>query len=343
MASAVHFLLASSHKEQRTMIPVSSDISTLHIVQPQHFRSLTVFPLLRPQTVQPNGPDYILLDDAIAAGTARVTELHESGSVPELRFENVGSLPVLLLDGQELIGAKQNRVLNLTILAPAKSSIVIPVSCVEAGRWQMAGSEFKPADHVMYSRVRAARAAQVTGSMRSIGHRHSDQQAVWADIEAKANGLGGPSPTSAMSAIYDRNASTVEEYTRAFSWQTAQCGVVFVIGNGRAGLDVFDHPDTMRHYFNKLVRSYALDALDSSGTESANTNTVTEFLTRVASAQSFTERALGLGKDVRLTSRGIAGAALWAENRYVHLCAFSTDASSDFSSRVTRPSRRWWR
>jgi hypothetical protein len=42
-----------------------------------------------------------------------------------------------LLDGEELIGAKQNRALNLTILAPAKQVIVIPVSCVEAGRWHL--------------------------------------------------------------------------------------------------------------------------------------------------------------------------------------------------------------
>jgi len=320
------------------VIPVNSEISTLHIGQPQNFRGLTIFPIFRTQTVPIHGPGYVLLDDAIANGTARVTELHESGSVPELRFENLGSLPVLLLDGQELIGAKQNRVLNLTILAPAKSTIVIPVSCVEAGRWQMASSEFKPADHVMYSRVRAARAAQVTDCMRSVGLRRSDQSAVWADIKAKASRLDASSPTSAMSAIYDRNAITVEEYTRAFTCHPGQCAVAFLLATGGAGLDVFDHPDTMGHFFSKLVRSYALD----SGTAtSQNMSTISDQLARVASAQSFTEPAIGLGKDVRLTSEGIAGAALWAENRYVHLCAFSTDAACSFNSRLTRPSRRW--
>jgi hypothetical protein len=62
------------------------------------------------------------------ASPARVTELGAGGSVPELRFENLGEKPVLLLDGEELVGAKQNRALNLTILAPAKQVIVIPVS-----------------------------------------------------------------------------------------------------------------------------------------------------------------------------------------------------------------------
>lgn len=323
------------------MIPLSDELSSLEVGQPEHFRSLTVFPLFRTTITSAEGLKYTFLDDAIAAGTARVTELHESGSVPELRFENRDHRPVLLLDGEELIGAKQNRVLNLTILAPAKSTVVIPVSCVEAGRWRTAGSDFKPADHVMYSRVRAARAAQVTDSMRSAGLRRSDQSAVWADIEAKAQSLNASSPTSAMSAIYDRNAITVEQYTQAFSCQPGQCGVVFAIGTGITGLDLFDHPEAMRHYFTKLIRSYALDTLDSVQAEPANVKRVPEFLKRVAFAQSFAESAVGIGKDVRLTTAGIAGAALWVEKRYVHLCAFTTDINQGFKSRISRPSRRW--
>lgn len=323
------------------MIPLSIEIASVELGERQTFRNLTIYPIFYKHTLPESLPDYELLDEAIAAGSARVTELHEGGSVPELRFENLGSRPVLLLDGQELIGAKQNRVLNLTILAPAKSTIVIPVSCVEAGRWHSVGSEFKPADHVMYSRVRAARAAQVTDCMRSVGLRRSDQSAVWADIEAKASQLDAPSPTSAMSAIYDRNAMTVEEYTQSFTCKPRQCGMAFQLTTGEAGVDLFDRPETMRHFFGKLLKSYALDALESPTHETGNSNRVLELLAGIASAQSFTEPAVGLGKDLRLSSPGIAGAALWAENRYIHICAFSTGAQSHFSSRVSRPSRRW--
>ena len=84
--------------------------------------------------------------------------------MPELRFENLGQKPVLLLDGEELIGAKQNRVVNLTILAPPKQVIVIPVSCVEAGRWHVQTEAFRTAVHVMYSRARSAKSG--TGFFR---------------------------------------------------------------------------------------------------------------------------------------------------------------------------------
>ncbi len=85
-------------------------------------------------------PDYLTLDEALAQGEVRVTETSEAGDVPELRFENRSNRAVLLVDGEELVGAKQNRVLNLTILVPGKSTIIIPVSCVEAGRWRAAQS-----------------------------------------------------------------------------------------------------------------------------------------------------------------------------------------------------------
>jgi hypothetical protein len=91
------------------------------------------------------------------AEKVRVTELNAGGSVPELRLENNADLPVLLVDGEELVGAKQNRVLNLTILAPAKRTTVIPVSCVEAGRWAMSPADVKTADYMMYSMGRAER------------------------------------------------------------------------------------------------------------------------------------------------------------------------------------------
>jgi hypothetical protein len=88
---------------------------------------------------------YQTLREALAAGTLRVTEVSEGGSVPRLSAVNDGDKAVLILDGEELVGAKQNRIANLTILVPAKRTIPIPVSCVEAGRWRSACCSTRPA------------------------------------------------------------------------------------------------------------------------------------------------------------------------------------------------------
>src|SRR5580704_5666256 len=117
------------------MISLKDDFARIRVGTPTIYRNLTVFPLLRPEPACAE-PDYLLAEDAIGQGLAEITELPGGGSVPELQFANNSPRAVLLLDGEELIGAKQNRVLNLTILASPKAVTVIPVSCVEAGRWQ---------------------------------------------------------------------------------------------------------------------------------------------------------------------------------------------------------------
>jgi len=323
---------------------MQEEFSEIEIGRSSEFRNLILFPLMRRSAVV-LPLDYLLLEDGIAQGKVRVTELHASGSVPELRLENNADLPVLLVDGEELVGAKQNRVLNLTILAPAKHTTVIPVSCVEAGRWGMECSDLQVANHVMYSLGRGERVTQVTAAMRSNGTRKSDQGAVWRNIAAKATRLKASSPTGAMSAIYERHASSVEEFARAFTWQEGQCGVGFAIGGRILGLEIFDHPEVMRRFFQKLVRSYALDALDApAANETASVEAVCALVTQIGAAQSFSEQALGLGKDVRFNGSEISGAALWAQERYVHICTFAKNGQSsdapNFWTRITRPSHR---
>jgi hypothetical protein len=142
------------------MRTLQEEFSSIEIGPSSQFRNLILFPLMRRNVSVPE-MDYLLLEDGIAQGQIRVTELHAGGSVPELRLENNADLPVLLVDGEELVGAKQNRVLNLTILAPAKQTTVIPVSCVEAGRWRMESTDLKPADDASYGVYAFERHAQV--------------------------------------------------------------------------------------------------------------------------------------------------------------------------------------
>lgn len=325
------------------MRTLQEEFSHIEVGRSSEFRNLTLFALMRRGEPFPE-MDYLLLEDGIAQGKVRVTELHAGGSVPELRLENNADLPVLLVAGEELVGAKQNRVLNLTILAPAKQTTVIPVSCVEAGRWRMASADLKTADHVMYSLGRGEQMAQVTASMRSSGTHKSDQGAIWRSIAAKAVRLRTSSPTGAMSDIYERHAKSVEEFARAFAWQENQCGVAFAIGGRILGLEIFDHSEVMRRFFQKLVRSYALDALDAApeANGAASVESVRALVTQVGAAQSFTEQALGIGKDVRLNGREISGAALWAHERYVHICTSTKNGyeTPNFWTRITRPSQR---
>ena len=105
---------------------------------------------------------YLTLDEALKSRSARATETSENGTVPELAFLNEGETPVFLMDGEELVGAKQNRVLNLSIMAPAGKTITIPVSCVESGRWSYSSDEFSSGSRAQYASARASKSGSVS-------------------------------------------------------------------------------------------------------------------------------------------------------------------------------------
>lgn len=105
----------------------------------QSHKNMTIYCLL---AAEESTVDFVTLDEALDKGFLSITELDDTGSVPELRVTNKSDRKVLMLDGEKLVGAKQNRVLNVTVLIAAQSETIIPVSCVEQGRWSYRTREF---------------------------------------------------------------------------------------------------------------------------------------------------------------------------------------------------------
>ena len=284
-------------------------------------RNLSLFPLMGAARQEPG---YRLLDEAMAQGCARVTEVSDSGSVPELKFINSCDRPVLLLDGEEVLGAKQNRIVNLTVLAPAGKTIVIPVSCVEAGRWHGESREFSSAGRAHYAAGRARKAADVTESLNYSGTRRSDQSGLWADISAKAERMEAWSYTEAADAMYVKHRGSLDEYLAAFTVAEGQTGALFAINGEVVGLDLFDCTETLRGLLPKLVESYALDAIDEAGSANGVAEKEAAMSLIRSAAQASLQRfaALGEGEDLRLQGDGLAGGALAVDGRVVHLCVF---------------------
>jgi hypothetical protein len=296
----------------------------LGVETPTSFENLTIFPLIGGGSTSER--DYLLLDEAIELKQLVVEEISEGGSVPELKVTNSSRLPVLILDGEELVGAKQNRILNLTVLVAAHSTTTIPVSCVEAGRWSYRSPHFQPSFRVQYPSARAAKSAQVNFALRTHRRARSDQSAIWDDIAEKARRLASPSPTDAMAAIYETHTGRLERYLEAFSVLEGQVGVIFAIRGRICGLEHFDHPQTFAKNWPKLLRGYALDAIDTlepASGEPPSIEAAREFLSVVERAERFETKAVGLGTDVRLDSAAVVGGALVALGRCLHRYAFT--------------------
>ena len=116
----------------------------------QHHHHLTVFPILA--ETEGNLP-YLLMADAMATGVLTIKEVGQ-GQVPLLEAKNRALDPILILDGEQLVGAKQNRMTNRSIILPPESVTKIPVSCMEHGRWHFVGDAFAAAPQHAPSKVR---------------------------------------------------------------------------------------------------------------------------------------------------------------------------------------------
>lgn len=302
--------------------PVAQALAQLAPGVIQQFKNLTVLPLLSSKGV---AAEYELLDRALQKGTARITEISEAGSVPELRFEHRGGTPILLIDGEELMGARQNRILNVTILAGAGKTLVIPVSCVERGRWAYQQRHLNGSEQILFGSARRAKARAVTASLRSRGVAVADQEQIWRSIDERFGSTMPGSKTSAMSDLYDSERNRIEEFQNAFDWVPGQAGAVVAIDGEPVGLELFDSPETYRQFNRKLIGSFAMDALAGTQVREARPDrkVFERFLSQVSNAPIEKFRALGEGHDLRLTGGKVNGGALEFRGRLLHFSAFA--------------------
>jgi hypothetical protein len=303
-------------------------LDRLTLGQPRDLVGLAVFPLLDETAAE--SPAYLTLAEALADGEAVVSEVSENGRVPELRFENRSDRRILLLDGEELVGAKQNRVLNLTILVGPRRIVTIPVSCVEQGRWRWKSRRFAAAERQLYAGLRAKKMAAVSRNLRQRGEAAADQVAVWEDIARMCRRHGAVSATGAVDALYEKLAARLDDVKRQAQAAAGQVGALFAAGGRILGMELFDHPDTFARCCTRLVESYALETLG--GREDAeapqlDAAAARTWLGRLARTPATRHPGIDLGEDLRLSSPEIEAAALVADERIVHLSAFAGAAA----------------
>ena len=295
-----------------------SVLSTIQVGPPYTSGTLTMWPLLGSNG---HDPAYDLAAAAFAAGTLTVQEVSANGLVPTLRVVNVGARPVLLLDGEQLVGAKQNRVLNVTVLVAAHTTLDVPVSCVAHGRWHYTRPDFGSDDYVMNAELRARKMREVSATLRLRQSRAGDQGAVWDGIAQKAAHMEAEAPTGAMRDTYERHRVPIENFVKDLAPADHQQGAIFAAHGKFLGLEVFDASATLAAMLPKLVRSHALEALDPRRMRHANPDgdDLGLFLEAVRELRMESYPAIGLGVEYRLDGPGLQGAALEVDGSVVHL------------------------
>lgn len=277
-----------------------------------------LFPLRNPVT------RYVTLDTGLARGLS-ITETSEAGDVPQLAVSNPLSEDVLLYDGAEVVGAKQNRILNVSVLVGAGSALRIPVSCTEEGRWRSVSRSFSPARHIANSELRRRKAMALAAEPLALGAAQED---VWRSVRGQAERMGSVSPTGAHGDLFAARERELAALEPAFATEPGQCGAVFGLGETLC-LDAVSRPDAFAAIWPKLLRGYLLDALERLDGRSTRTERLLGFVDEVADAPARRGPSVGLGDDLRLQGPGVLGSGLALGDETIQLSAFTAVDGED--------------
>jgi hypothetical protein len=155
----------------------------------------------------------------------------------------------------------------------------------------------------------------------------------------------------AMSDVFEHVEDQLADYNGNFHLIDQQVGALFAIDGKVTGLECFSSSDTFGRFFDKLTKSYAMDAIESAGkvakTPSVQPSKARSFVESVKKAKGKRHPVVSVGATIAFESRIGQGIALADGTKILHLSAFRKEGnlnsgrvgSQRFSMRRDRRSR----
>ena len=283
-------------------------LASVEVTEPIFLRNLVIFPI---NSNAENGFNPVTIDETLKSHAGNFREI-DTPDINEIIFENNSSSPVLMLDGEEITGSLQNRIIARSNLVEAESSKSIQVICVEEGRWDEIGG-FKTG-YCSFPQLRSVLAKSI--------HKKIDlQQTVWNEIDRKLTITRTISTTSSMHDIYNNLQEEVSRYMEDFeSINHNTIGFIGVAGNRILGCDIFQNSNIYKKFENKLIGSYAMDAIEyqkKRGNQPDVKNYLTDILNTIRK-----KRVKKRNSNTEIKGNGFSGQALLYQDEIVHLSAF---------------------
>ncbi len=318
----------------------------LTVGQPDVSGPMAVYPVFGGAPVL----DYTSMSRAHTQGFT-IKELPGGTSVRDLLVANPGPKPVLLFEGEEVLGAQQNRTFDSSVLVPVGEPLNVPVSCVEAGRWDGSrhSESFRPAPQAAHPDLRKEKARQASRARSAGGEGRADQSEVWNMVAAKSRDLGVRSSTDSLNDVYEARRGNLNELTSAINLHEGQIGAVLQIGNEVIAIDLVSRPDVFADLHTPLVQGYSLDALGAgTGAEAGVDEPLAEdFVDSVVGNRILEQDGIGLGRDFRFELDSLIGSGLVSGDELIQMSAFTGTSGNEPAAgpqinqgRIRRPSRR---
>lgn len=267
--------------------------------------------------------NYISLEAAMKNNSIEMIEIGESGSVNDIYVINKSDQYVFMMDGDIIIGAKQNRVINTSVLLPPQTKKHIPVSCVEAGRWKTNSSKFNSATFTAPDSIRKSKMKDITDNLDQGEGHSSNQGKVWDKVHENLTMMEVGSETSDLGAIFLVKAPIIEDYTNGIEVDENANGLSIFYGNTLSTIEIFNSSVVYRDYFAKLLRSASINVLNSQVEnkqvpEAEFKYKVLDTLDSVQALEKKSYPGIGAGEEFRFTGKDLVGLELQFDNKRIH-------------------------
>ena len=266
---------------------------------------------------------YALLSEALGKGAA----LHEvvPPNVNRLRMDAPPNLRVLLFAGEEVIGAKQNRIVNATVVIGASESAEIPVSCIEHGRWSrdQERDPMRSSTQVAFTSLRSTLHDMVSESRVRGRSYESDQSRVWRDVATTMGDHDIRSNTGAMTDVFAGKRESIDTVVDSVRLCEGQLGLLAFVGGRFLSLDLVSSPTAWASLHPRIVSGHALEALRVAPTLPLAFSEAAAVLRRVAALPTTSAAAPeGIGRELRARALGLQGAGVLLDGELVQLSVF---------------------
>ena len=307
----------------------------------------------------------------IATGDASGLEVAEmrQEEVNLLRAANPTRTPILLVEGEHLLGGKQNRVINQTVLIPPGASVEVPVTCVQAERWgyetdpgsgtrseadRSEGGEFRRrrlhrSAAMAPPRLRLLVGQSVRQSLQSGRGHKVDQSAAWNEVRTMMEDHRAPSASAAAAeteqAVFDRD----RERSYALRSLTErgplplQNGIAVAHRSRVVAIDLFGAPALLAEHWARLVRSHLWDLPSAGHLRESPPPSVTRVLRGVRCfpwMEPLEKRGLGGGTEFHAQNNTLTGHLLALDEHLIHAAFQFTGTGTDEDGADDEPTTR---
>ncbi len=290
-------------------------IAYLEVGEPVHHQNLTLIPIYAAAIKY--GVRYATLEAALEKGWLKIEEL-DGGNVPRVQIRSKAQEMIFIMRGEILTGARQDRIVGRDLLLkPGSKKVIVPVYCVESGRWHYNSKEFYSNQNLGTFKLRSA--AQEASA--------EAQSRIWDQISKTNSKMGVKSESDAYQDIY-KNDVVEKKIAEAFRGMQDipelyedTLGVVVGVGKDIVSVDIFTNPYLFKKLWPKILKSSVLSAvLDSDAQGSITQDQAAEYLRSLYEKKYMRAPGLDLGFELSAADKSVN--ALLFGDAVIHLAAF---------------------